>query len=1145
LTVAFHIYNFLLFRVPNKLILWIILIDTLSVCIGQKRKWKYNKCRRFDITGLICYTSISAMKDKLFNIGMTALLLLIVSACSRTTINTIPLPESLSTVAIPTGDKFQLQNSSSLESVRFDHLTVEDGISQNDIFSIFQDSTGFLWFATEDGLNKYDGQQFSIYKHNQNDSNSLSDNWVWDVIEDQMGDLWIGMLNGGLDRYNRELDQFTHFKHDPDNRDSISSNEVITIFEDSDGIIWVGTSAGLDRFDEDSFTHYFHSPDDSGSLGPGRVLSIFQGHDGILWVGTEGGGLNRFDNNTGTFSHLLNDPDKQNSLSQNNVRSIYEDSLHKLWVGTDVGLDQINKESGTVRRFYTANYSSVLDICEDKTGTLWIGTDGEGLNSFDRSQENFTAYRNDPGDPHSLSQNTVLDIFQDREGVLWIGTNGEGLNKLFLEGLNFSFYKSYPDDPDSLSNDFIIGIDQDSSGRLWVGTHGGLNRLNPGSHQWKNYQHNPDDPFSLSSNTVSDVLIDAEGLVWVGTFSEGLNSLDPETGKFTRYLEDPDKPDSFQGSSVVEIYQDSQGELWVGTLEGGLNRFDRENGIFQSLGNIPDIPDGFKINSAISILHDRNDFLWIGTFVDGLKRINLKNGDVFHYLMDPEDNNTLSNNLVIAIHEDKKGTIWVGTASGLNRYNPQSDNFTQYREHDGLTSDRVYGILEDLNENLWLSTNKGLFRFNLQTETFENYDVHDGLQSREFNAFSYHQGSGGEMFFGGIHGLNSFYPSQVQDVNPFIPPIVLTVFSQGGMELDFDQIPENVSNVTLQWPGNFFEFKFAALSFAHPDENQYAYLLEGFDDHWNFMNNLGFGRYTNLPGGNYTLRMIGSNNDGVWNETGFSMEITIVPPFWQTWSFRGIVFLIFLSLIIIYFYTRVRRVEARNIILENLVTERTAELTERISAEAVVTERNRLARELHDSVTQSLHGSALLAEAGKRLVKEGDTERSAGYFSRLSEISQQALQEMRLLVFELRPSALREVGLIRALKQRINEVEKRAGIEVKFSVQGNVKIPENIEDMLFKIAQEALNNALKHAKSTCEELTIHIEEKCEYKSIFLEVIDNGIGFDVDSTQSESGIGLKSMRERIEQFGGDFSIKSVTGKGTSVQISLNLKEEIHG
>jgi signal transduction histidine kinase/ligand-binding sensor domain-containing protein len=1055
--------------------------------------------------------------------------------------------------------EFSWQTAPALDNIRFEHITVEDGISQNNTLTIFQDSDGFMWFGSEDGLNKYDGQNFTIYRHDPDNPNSLTDNWVTVIYEDHLGALWIGTLNGGLDRYDRELNQFSHFRQGPTNSQSISNNEVTAIYEDAHGILWVGTHAGLDRFDRETgrFTRYQLNPNNHQSMSAGAVLCIYETQEGTLWVGTEGGGLNSFDRKTETFTHFLPEPANPNSISQENIRDIYEDQDGALWIATDAGLDRFERQSGSFTHFqknaadpHSLSHNSVRAIYEEPSGVLWVGTDGGGLNRFDREAETFTHYQNVPSDPHSLSHNFINDIYQDREGVLWIGVKGGGINKLFLGSLNFATFRHNPEDPNSLNNDDIHGIFEDRSGLLWIGTNGGLNRFDQSTGQWRHYQHDPDDPFSISSNFIGDVFEDSDGFIWVGTFENGLNRFDPETELFRRY-QDGDLT-NFKGSTVTEIFQDQQGILWVGSLEGGLNRYDREKDVFTQYLTDPNDPDSINSNSIVSIYEDQQGYLWIGAFNEGLNKFDRDNEKFTRFHADADDSSSLSHNLVLAIHEDQAGNLWVGTASGLNKFDPQTHSFTRYREKDGLLSELIYGILEDDQGNLWLSTNHGLSKFNPQKETFENFDIQDGLQNNEFNSFAYHKVKSGEMYFGGISGLNAFFPDQIPENNPYIPPVVLTRIAQGGDDLDLEQNVNSVSEIFLKWPNNFFEFEFAALSFAHPNKNQYAYMLEGFDDSWNYAGSQGFGRYTNLPGGSYTLRLFGSNNDGLWNETGHALEITIVPPVWQTWGFRIAVALFVAGIAVFGYRQRVRSIETRSRDLEMQVEARTAELQREIAQrtqieealresemeKAVAAERSRLARELHDSVTQSLYSLTLFTEAARHMAEEAGNDNIEQYVGQIGTIGLQALKEMRLLVYELRPPELEKDGLVSALRRRLEAVEGRAGVDARIEVNDIFKLPGHIEQEFFRIAQEALNNALKHAAASA--VIVHLRQ--ENGLTIMEIVDDGVGFDPQSLPDRGGMGLKSIRERVDHLRGTLEITSNPGDGTRIKVSSDAFDE---
>jgi signal transduction histidine kinase/streptogramin lyase len=654
---------------------------------------------------------------------------------------------------------------------------------------------------------------------------------------------------------------------------------------------------------------------------------------------------------------------------------------------------------------------------------------------------------------------------------------------------------------------------------------GGVDRFDRQNGSWRHYRYNPDDPGSLSNNFVSAIYKDRSGVLWVGTAS-GLDRFNPETETFTHYQAEPDGPPGSLSNNVRTIYEGGEGEFWIGT-KGGLYRFDREKESWSHhYRHDPDDPHSLSNDWVFSFKEDREGRIWIGTLGGGLNRFDPEKEIFARYQNVPGDPHSLSNNLVMSVFQDREGALWLATAGGLDRlvlpeehrddvseaegFDQGTETFTHYREKDGLSNDSVYCVLEDTQGHLWVSTNKGLSRFDPQRETFRNYDVTDGLQSNEFNGNACLMSHSEEVFFGGINGFNAFFPDHVND-NPTIPPVVLTSLVQGGEEVNLGIAVDSVTEVIFKWPDNSFEFEFAALSFAQPEKNQYAYYLEGFEETWNEVGTRRYGQYTNLPGGAYTLRVKGSNNDGVWNEVGTAVKITVVPPFWATWWFRGVVLLAVLGAIFGGYRLRVRNLEARSRELESQVEQRTAELMETQDAlrqieleKAITEERSRLARELHDSVTQSLHSSTLLAEAGQRLVSSGDIERARGYLIRLGEISQQALKEMRLLVYELRPLALSGVGLVRALQQRLDAVERRSGVEVQLSIEEELELPASIEEELFRIAMEALNNALKHANPTRVTVALSLEKKRAIPCIELAIIDDCIGFDPDTKEGEGG-----------------------------------------
>ena len=1057
---------------------------------------------------------------------------------------------SVSPGETPVPGKFHIQVASVIDSVRFEHLGMEDGLSANETTTVLQDRTGYLWFGTKAGLNQYDGQDFTVFKNDYNDPNSLSDNWILSLHEDQDGMIWIGTLNGGLDRYDPILNVFTNFKHDPNETDSISHNEVNTIFLDSDHNLWFGTQNGLDRFNkkDESFTNYPLGIKKSQNDHAESILAITETVDGSLWVGTDGGGLVRLDRMRESVIVFTHDPEDPLSLINNHIRTVFEDSSNGLWIGTDEGLEFYDAQTDAFIHFQhddkksdSLSHNAVRAIYEDPSGALWIGTDGGGLNRLDRESGSFTHYKHDPSDPDSLSHQAVVFIYQDQEGILWIGTQGGAeMNKLYLGTLRFTTYSLNPDKANGLSNENLTGIDEDQEGNLWVGTKGGLNKYDRRTGLWENFLHDPDNPNSISSDNLADVLVDENGMIWVGTYDNGLNQYDPIAKEFKHYANDG--PEGFSGTFATEILEDNQGTIWIATIEGGVNRYDSQTNQFSQLLNDPDDPNSISSNDVISIFEDSKGNLWIGTFTAGLNKIDRENGLVTRYLAEDGNPNSLSHNLVAAIHEDKQGTIWVATFGGLNKFNSDTETFIQYRKQEGLPGDIILGILEADDGKLWLSTDHGISSFDPDTKQFINYESHDGVQSHEFNAFSYYQSDSGKMYFGGISGLNAFDPEQVSSQNQFVPPIALTRITQGGENLVTEQNPNFADEITLKWPNNYFEFEFSALSFVEPEKNQYAYILEGFENDRNYSRNQGIGRYTNLPGGTYTLRLFGSNHDGVWNEVGHQLKIKVVPPFWQTKWFYGGLTVTILGIWYGGYQLRVRNLEKRGRELKTQVEERTselmqtqAELKQTEMEKAISEERNRLARDLHDSVTQSIYSLTLLSEAGQRMISSGDLDQAEDNQSRLGEIAQQALQEMRLLVYELRPQMLQKEGLIGALEHRLEAVERRAGINARLHTELEIELPNEIEEEIFHLSMEALNNSLKHSGASEVEVSIVSQDN----ELALSIKDNGRGFDPDLVKDQGGLGITSMNERAERLGGFVSIRSKPDQGTELSVKIPL------
>jgi len=820
--------------------------------------------------------------------------------------------------------------------LRFDQISIEQGLSQSSVRTLFQDSRGFLWFGTEDGLDRYDGYTFKIFKPDPDTLNSLSDRWISSIVEDPQGYLWIGTRQGGLNRFDPHTEQFTQFRHDDSIPDSLSDDHINTLFVDRLGGLWVGTPYGLDHFQrgQDTFVHYMYDAENSTGLSGQKVMVIYQDRRDRFWIGTTDGGLDLFDPSKGVFTSYQHSSDDENTLSNNRVTAIVEDSNGVLWVGTQRGLNRINPANGLVTRFMSGRLEplspasdSINSLYIDRSGNLWVGTNA-GLDRLSRDGARFIHYANDPSFQKSLSNNYILSIFEDRGGVLWFGTYGGGVNKYDRGRDKFAYFRSELDNPNSLSGNLVFPILINRYGSAWVGTYGnGLNLINWLSGEVTHYKSDPQDPDSLSSDELLSLTFDYEGMIWIGT-TNGLDKFDPSKNTFTHFRSNTDDPDSLSSNFIYTVYQDSQNELWVGT-NTGLDRFNRKTGKFIHYLPKADDPNTLSGSGVDAIYEDNQGALWIGTFDRGLNRLDHDTGKFTHYQYSAQDRQSLSNDSILSIYQDSKDRLWIGTAGGgLNQYHPETGTFTYFLEKDGLSNGVVYGILEDANGYLWMSTNYGLSRFDPETQTFRNFDAGDGLQSNEFNMGSYAKSEGGLFYFGGINGMTVFDPLKIAD-NLIAPQTTLTSLSQDGKPLEIDSTAETVQDITLRWPQNSFEFEFAGLSFNQPLKNKYAYMLEGFDSDWNYINTKRNGRYTNLSGGTYTLLLKATNSDGVWNETPARIRVTVIPPFWQTLWFQILLGFTAIAMVAGGIRLRTKSVQDRNRQLERVVRERTSALEKR------------------------------------------------------------------------------------------------------------------------------------------------------------------------------------------------------------------------
>jgi ligand-binding sensor domain-containing protein/two-component sensor histidine kinase len=1031
--------------------------------------------------------------------------------------------------------------------MNFEHILSDKGLSQNTIHWILQDSKGFIWFATEDGLDKYDAYNFTVYKSNPLDKNSISDNFIWTIYEDKSGTLWIGTNSCGLSKFDRQTEKFINYTYNPNDTGSLSNNNVRAVLEDCKGNLWIGTEGGgLNKFDrkENKFTSYSHNPSDPNSLSNNVVISLYEDKSGFLWLGTEAG-LDKFDPNTG---HIINhrfNPKDRNSISNNVVFSMYEDHANRFWIGTSNGLNLFNRGNGKFYRYFSnADISSNLDngrinsMFEDKTGIFWVATGG-GLYQFNVKKKKFISLNQVSSRTTNLSNNNILSLYEDNSGLIWVGTAEDGIIKYDRERIKFKHYTHNPDNKNSLTYNTVRSIYQDNSGLLWIGTlGGGLNKFDAKNNKFTHFLHQANNSYSLSNNSVSSIFRDKSGTLWVGTWGGGLNklinSLDNSSGnKFICYSHNADDLFSLSSNIVQAIYEDSKGRFWIGTGIG-LNLLDRKSGKFYHYSNnlmdINSISDN-QIQSCIK--EDRNGNLWVGTW-NGLNKLDLSkvpnrppfNKIVFNRYIHLADNLfSLSDNRVISIYEDKDGTLWFGTyGGGLNKLpvnqqylDSKTAHFTNYSIKDGLTSNIIYCIVGDDEGNLWLSTDNGLSKFNPKTKIFRNYFESDGLQGNQFYWGASYKGNNGELFFGGTNGVTAFNPSSLKD-NLYVPPIVLTQFQifnkpvsiySGGSPLT-KSITET-KEIKLSYSQNVFSFEFAALDFTAPGKNQYVYMMEGFDKYWIQSGSRRFVTYTNLDPGEYLFKVNGSNNDGIWNHNGASIKIIILPPFWRTWWFIIITVITLVSLIAFIIIYRVRHL---------LDIERF---------------RIKLAADLHDNIGSSLTEISILSEViSKKL--DSVSEDITKSLRMISDSSRNLIDNMSDIVWLVNPKRDSLYDLILRLRDTYTELSSYASISFRSE---NLKTLEKVSlsmehrQHLYLIFKEGINNCITH--SGCTEISLDAFVKGKHLEMILK--DNGKGFNANCEYD--GNGLSNIQRRAKAIGGIMNIYSKEGEGTTIQFVGNI------
>jgi signal transduction histidine kinase/ligand-binding sensor domain-containing protein/AraC-like DNA-binding protein len=1065
--------------------------------------------------------------------------------------------------------------------VRFNHLTIDDGLSQNLVYCIFQDSKGFMWFGTKDGLNMYDGYRFTVFRHNPYDSTSISDSDVYSIFEDHAGRLWIG--GNSLNLFDRETETFQHIKHRPGDPQSLSPGQVWTIQEDQNGALWIGTrGGGVSR------VVWKTAPAQAGGGGP----DVFR-------VRTESGmGLI-----TASITRLTRDPASPHSLNNDYVHRLYVDSKNRLWVGTINGLNVLDLNGFDGEQSHFTRYAvhsddpvaAVTAICEDRNGTIWLST-RYGLVRTDEkgTTPEFQTY------PFEKFYEWASAIIEDDDGKLWVTTNTH-LSVFDPQLQKHVTVIHDPGDPQSLSHFQLISLLKDRSGNIWIGTSGkGINVYAPRLNRFSNYRGDPD-VFGTASVSTRSVIEAPDGHLWFLTSRGEVCELDQETGVVVLHPREGAFPSSRNGivrgrdgtiwvstlSAVVAydpvsssqlvypiralaVYEDRDGTIWVANRQN-LARLDRASGEFAkySLSH----SDVWKSTEreGFALYRDNHGVFWIGG-QEGLLRYDPASSAANHYRTNPDDTLSLNSHTVWSILPDPdqpERYLWLGTnGGGLNLFAMETETFLHFTDREGLPNNVVYGVIPDDQGYLWMSTNLGLSRVRFQFShdgtvriaSVKNFDAQDGLQSNEFNHLSYGKGRSGKLYFGGVNGISSFYPSLLEE-NPHVPPMALTDIQVSYKSIDhrapgsplLRSIGETRS-IEFPYSANVLSITYTALDFTAPEKNLYAYTMENLDDEWNYVGAVRTANYTNIPPGDYVFRVRGSNNDGVWNETGASIQITIAPPFWLTWWAY-----ILYALITVGVLYSVRRYELNRLRLKGLLARETSQ-TERFKELDALKSRffANISHEFRTPLTLILGpAEAMLEEAKDEQSRQwlGTVRANA---KRLLSLVNQLLDLSRLEGGTVHIRAVRGdiVAFVREIVGTFMSYCDQKEITLDYSSQVEQLLVYFDRDMMEKVCANLLNNAVKFTPSGGSVIVaINVKDG----SVHIGVTDTGRGipaesipyifdrfYQVDSsTQREyegTGIGLALVSDLVEIHHGTISVESEFGRGTTFTVHLPLGRE---
>ncbi len=1080
-------------------------------------------------------------------------------------------------------------SNAQVHNINFDHIGAAEGLSQSNVLCVLQDSRGFMWFGTWDGLNKYDSYKITVYKNDPKDSSSLGNNYINSICESKTGDLWIGSNGAGLCLFNHNKENFTKYKHDPLNSKSIIGNYVSAVLEDDDGLVWTGTSKGLDLFKPalKSFTHFKCNPYDNKSINDSFIKYIYKDRQSNIWIGTLTGGLNLYNRSTNTFTHFKRDENNPVAISGNDIYSIFEDSQNNLWIGTNGhGLNLFDRKSSTFKHFNhdAANLNSlpndiVLAINEDVDKNLWISTENGGVSVFNYATGRLNTFVHDEIDRSSISNNSVYAMYRDNKNNMWLGNFSGGVDVANRDKWLFNHY-SHSSKTNSLNHNQVLCITEDHNKKIWIGTDGGgLDLFDPVTGDFKHFKNDPKNDQSIGGDNVLTVCEDSKGNIWLGSWEKGITVFDPIKKSFKHFKNNPEDTTSLINNNPWKIFEAKDKSIWIGTYGGGLDKLNTDGKTFTHYKYNSYTNKGIQGNNVTNIFEDSDNELWLGTEDEGLSCFNPATGVVKHYFQD-DVKTGLSNNTVNSVMEDGTKKIWIATMNGLNCLDKKTGKFTVYTTIEGLPGNYTYGLLEDDRKQIWISTSKGIACFNPATGAIKKFSVSDGLQSNEFKQQAYCKAWNGMMYFGGINGFNQFSPSEINK-KQFDPPLVLTGFfisnKQVAVETNQDQpspLKININeakSITLPYSATILSFEFASLNYVAGDKKLYTYMLENFDENWSEPGTGRIATYTKLAPGKYYFKVKGLDNNGSWSAAVKTIELIITPPYWLTWWFRLAVFAAIAGSIAAAYFYRLQNIKQQQRKLEQQVQQQTVllkrsaeiESKARIEAEkshynAAVTnkalvlknkELEQFAYVASHDLQEPLRTTAGFAELLQKQYAGRLDEKADKYLHFITD----ATERMKTLIKDLldfsRIGTALELTLVNCneLVQEMLEDISTAVTEADANVTcGELPAlygyPTELKLLFQNLVLNAIKFLRKDVKPVIKIAAVKIDSYWEFT-----VSDNGIGIEMEyserifqifqrlHTRTEytgSGIGLSHCKKIVEIHHGKIWLQSTPGNGST-------------